>query len=421
MSLKLKIPLLILIAFVINIAALLGYYRFSLSKEFSGSMAQLQQSLDEQTDEIAAALRDEDIAKYLSEKADEQNVVVSLTSVSGEVIYESEETKNINGLTAASIIDINGDVCVLKVMRPFQVQDLKGTMLSQRLIIAEMVIIAVILILLSVFIYFSFVRDTIALKKGMDRYASGIKPEPSKRRDELGQVQNGFVRMTGVLESEKQKQNRIIASISHDIKTPLTSVLGYTERLRKGNMDPGRQQKYLDTIYQKSKSIQEIIEEFDEYLGFNLQGSLKKQKIPVVDICEMVREDFEEELHAMSAELTIQCDCPDTRIGADLSRLRRVFGNLIANSVKYGCVPHLVIDVSCRKEGEKVLFAISDNGRGIGDSEVDRIFDPLYTTDEGRSVSGLGLSICKSIVEMHGGKIWASNSDTGGLTVIFLI
>ena len=146
--------------------------------------------------------------------------------------------------------------------------------------------------------------------------------------------------MTERLDQERQKQDRIIASISHDIKTPLTSVMGYTERLRRGGLSPERQERYIDTIYDRSLAIRDLIDEFDDYLSSHLQGSLRCQQVAVADLCRMVIVDNQEELDGMGIALRVEDHCPETLLWVDISKLRRVFGNIIGNSVKHmkGCL-----------------------------------------------------------------------------------
>ncbi|WP_312642725.1 HAMP domain-containing sensor histidine kinase [Hydrogenoanaerobacterium sp.] len=291
----------------------------------------------------------------------------------------------------------------------------------RNLLLAELLLIEVILMVVTFVIYLKVVRPIEALKKGMDDYHNGIKPKAVSRRDEIGQLQNRFVQLTCDIEREKQTQNRIIASISHDIKTPLTSVMGYAERLQKGGLSQEREKRYISTIYDKSVCIKDLIEEFDDYLSCNLQNTLKLQSVTVEELCHLVQADYRDELEQMKVRFTVNSNCSAQRLRVDIAKLRRVFGNIIGNSVKHFGVKERSIAVTCEPQQNAVMFCIADSGVGVAPEKLERIFEPLYTSDAGRSVAGLGLAICREIVHAHGGKIWAENNICGGLSIFFVL
>ena len=100
----------------------------------------------------------------------------------------------------------------------------------------------------------------------------------------MEKIQNSFVDMVESLEVEKEHQNQIIASISHDIKTPLTSVIGYTDRLKNNELDEEKRKKYIDKIYSKAILMKEILEEFDDYQSCNIKETMKFEKILISDL-----------------------------------------------------------------------------------------------------------------------------------------
>ena len=236
-------------------------------------------------------------------------------------------------------------------------------------------------------------------------------------------LKNNFVKLTRNLDKEKDMKNKIIASISHDIKTPLTSIMGYSERLKNKNIPEERQKRYTEIIYSKSQNIKEIIDEFDDYLSYNLDDNIKKEGINVQKLCSIVREEYEEELSQFDIKLYTECNCNDTILDIDISKIRRVFGNVIGNSIKHmeDNTKEKEIKILFERKNDKVLISINDNGHGVDEKDLDKIFEELYTSDKGRKVAGLGLSICKRIVEGHNGKIWAENNNDGGLSIKFEI
>ena len=257
----------------------------------------------------------------------------------------------------------------------------------------------------------------------MDDYKVGIKPTETCKKDEIGMLKNNFVKLTRNLDKEKDMKNKIIASISHDIKTPLTSIMGYAERLQNKNMSEERKKRYIEIIYSKSQNIKEIIDEFDDYLSYNLDDNIKKESISIQRLCSLVKEEYEDELSQLNINLYTECNCNDTLVDIDISKIRRVFGNVIGNSIKHmeDNIKEKEIKILFEKNNNEVLISISDNGHGVDEKYIDKIFEALYTSDKGRKVAGLGLSICKRIVEGHNGKIWAENNENGGLSIKLVI
>ena len=101
----------------------------------------------------------------------------------------------------------------------------------------------------------------------------------------------------------------------------------------------------------------------------------------------------------------------------DINKLKRVFSNILSNSVKHFRDGEKKIRIDIFSSGEMVAIRFSDNGKGVDEDKYELIFEPLYTSDEGRKVAGLGLSICREITEAHDGRIYAEKSEMGGLAV----
>lgn len=268
----------------------------------------------------------------------------------------------------------------------------------------------IILAVMMVIIYLLYIKPIEQLQKAITGYGKGSRLLRMERPDEIGNLHNAFVDMTERLDQERQKQDRIIASISHDIKTPLTSVMGYTERLRRGGLSPERQEPgisipsmiVLSLSATSSTSLTTIFPAI-------CRGSLRCQQVAVADLCRMVIVDNQEELDGMGIALRVEDHCPETLLWVDISKLRRVFGNIIGNSVKHMKGADRLIKVTVDQVPDGVRVAVSDNGVGVPEENLDRIFEALYTSDESRSVAGLGLAICKEIIEAHKGRIWAEN------------
>lgn len=419
MSIKVKLPFLVLIAFIINILILYMYYNFSLSKEISLYNSSIQEQLQIETNQISKEIENmNDFSQVLQTISQTKNRIIQVSDESGLTVFHTGDETGVNAVnSAASLFHLDNQVYLLKVTQPLSLKNLSAYDIAWSLFSAEVTIICFILLFVAAIIYIYYVKPIVSLEKNMEHYKDGIRPQSISRKDEIGLLQNRFVELTEAIEKEKQKQHLIIASISHDIKTPLTSVMGYAERLKKNNLPADKHERYLNIIYNKSTSINNLVEEFDEYLNLQIQSGLKCQRISVEKFCAILKADYDDELAERGVAFSVSVSCPNETLFVDISKMRRAFGNIINNSLKHFSLKEPSIAVFCTRKGNAVCFSIEDNGTGVPEVELQKIFDPFYTSDKGRSVAGLGLSICKEIVEACGGKIWAENNDSGGISI----
>ncbi len=476
MKIKNKLALAIISAFILNNILLLGYYDLFLSKKISSELEKIQQNLDDIVEYVSIKSNDksdlDEIKKIIYniyEKKYTEEYYFEIKDEKGNVLLEKgNKNKGKLNMTSSEIININGENYLIKVIQILQIDDVKKIPIYGSIVKAEIIILGAIFISLMTIIYAKIIKPILHLIKDIENYKYGIKPvkchrcdeigwlknnfveltdqldeekenqnrilikdienykygiKPVKchRCDEIGWLKNNFVELTDQLDEEKENQNRIIASISHDIKTPLTSIMGYAERMKNKSLPEERQKKYIDIMYSKSQDIKELIDEFDDYLSYNLESSSKKEKIQIKKLVNLINEEYEYELNQLNIDFHIESNCDEYFVDIDLSKIRRVFGNIIGNSIKNMNSVKKEIIVSFEDLDENILVSISDSGKGVNKEEIDKIFEAFYTSDKSRKVAGLGLSICKSAIEGHGGKIWAENNDIGGLTIKFTL
>jgi len=224
---------------------------------------------------------------------------------------------------------------------------------------------------------------------------------------------------------ENEMENRkLISNITHDLKTPVTSIKGYAEGLLDGVADtPEKQQKYLRTIYNKANDMNRLINELTLY------SAIDTNRIPYnfarINISEYFDDCVDEismdlESHGIELSYTNNLSS-DVRIVADPEQLKKVINNIIGNSVKYMNKEKGQISILLKDEDDSVLIGIEDNGKGIDNKDLPYIFDRFYRTDTSRNSSkggsGIGLSIVKKIVEDHGGRVWAQSHPDVGTTI----
>jgi len=409
---------------IMNVVIILTYDRLSLSNSLNNAFKQKYEELENQTEQIQQELA-EDGQKDLETKLQSiklpEDIKITVTDQNNEKFYERGEESEDNQYIASSecILKEEEKRYLLKVSKQIDIDKIQRTEIVLNLVRVEILLILVSLIIISVFTNIEYLNPIVSIQESMKNYKKGIKPKRSMRKDEYGYLQNTFVDITQNLEKEKQKQNTIIASISHDVKTPLTSVMGYSEKLKKGVTNEEKFKKYINVIYDKSNAIKEIIDDFDEYLNYNLKSNLKKKTITTQELLNIVKADYKDEFESNHIILKIKNKVPKEKVEIDIEKFRRVFANLIGNSLKHLKKEEKIISIEIGKEEDNnIKIVIADNGTGVKQENLSKIFDVLYTEDPSRKVSGFGLSICKEIIEAHEGKIWAESNEYGGLSVI---
>ncbi|PYI54057.1 two-component sensor histidine kinase [Paenibacillus flagellatus] len=238
-------------------------------------------------------------------------------------------------------------------------------------------------------------------------------------RDELGSLADSINLMTAelqqTLEEERRAEatkNELITNVSHDLRTPLTLIMGYLRLLKDKNFESEQQaESYLNIAYSKSEKLKSLIDDLFEYTKLSNKGDTLK--LGTVCINELLEQLLEEMVsYAEENDLSVVRAFPPEklRVNVDADKMIRVFDNLLTNAVKYSRKPG-TIRVLLFREAEYVKVRISNNGTPLTQEEVDRLFDRFYRVDPSRSSetggSGLGLAIAKSIIDYHGGDIWA--------------
>lgn len=228
---------------------------------------------------------------------------------------------------------------------------------------------------------------------------------------------------------ENEKQNReLISNISHDLKTPITAIKGYVEGIMDGVADtPEKMDKYIKTIYNKANDMERLINELTYYSRIdNNRIPYNFHRINVADYFGDCVEEVGMDLEQKNIELNYSnLARPDTVVIADPEQMKKVINNIISNSVKYMDKPHGVIDIRILDEADSIRVEIEDNGKGIAQKDLGRIFERFYRTDASRNSaqggSGIGLSIVKKIIEDHGGYIWATGKEGEGTCMHFVL
>ena len=225
----------------------------------------------------------------------------------------------------------------------------------------------------------------------------------------------------------KYDDNRkmLVSSISHDLKTPITSIKGYVEGILDGVANtPEKLQHYLRTIYSKSQQIDKMIDDLLLYSKLDLnQIPFNFEKTDIASYFTDCTQECSFELNKSNINISLKNNLNQSRyVMIDRERFMRVILNIIDNSKKYmGDAKNRSILIDLRENNASIIIEIRDMGCGIDKNHIDKIFDRFYRTDSARTEtkgSGLGLAIAKQIVEGHKGKIWAVSEEGSGTSII---
>lgn len=242
--------------------------------------------------------------------------------------------------------------------------------------------------------------------------------------DEVRELAQAFNEMVARVQSSQQSQRDFIANVSHELKTPLTSIQGFAQAILDGAVDtPQGNQEAARVIHAEAGRMHRLVLDLLDLARFDA-GTVNIERAPVelAGILRHVVERFNPMSEQLSVEINLQV-ASDLEILGDADRLTQVFNNLTENALKFSPAGGKVW-LNARREGGWAVISVNDNGTGIPPEELPRIFERFYQTDKsrrggsGRGV-GLGLAIAHEIVEAHAGSIAASNNSPQG--TIFVV
>jgi len=276
---------------------------------------------------------------------------------------------------------------------------------------------------------YKFINRTKASKKEETYYKYIL---PKKSIDEVREdVEAWAEQSTNEIESLKKNETfrkEFLQNLSHEFKTPVFAIQGYVDTLLQGAMDnPQTNKRFLEKTAKNTERLVALLKDLDEISKLE-RGELQlhKQYFVIQDLTREVFENFfwKAEQQNISFSFKKGCEQPLT-VFADKEKIRQVLNNLVDNSIKYGRHGGTVVASMYNTDDKIILIEISDDGMGINEKYLNRIFERFFRTNEGRgrdvTGSGLGLSICKHIVEAHGNAIHVRSKENIGTTIGFTL
>lgn len=224
--------------------------------------------------------------------------------------------------------------------------------------------------------------------------------------------------------SEKSK-DELITNVSHDLRTPLTSIIGYLGLIEDHQYQSEEDiVKYSHIAYDKAKQMKNLVEDLFEYTKVQQHGApVNLMTVDLGQLLEQVGASFELEANKKGMAINVTCEPSPLSITADPEKLGRLFSNLVANALKYGHGASY-IHLTAKQLGEKVVITVADDGEKIPAESVKHLFERFYRVESSRNKAtggtGLGLAIVQSIVELHHGSVTARSDDQETAFVVTL-
>ena len=240
-----------------------------------------------------------------------------------------------------------------------------------------------------------------------------LPPEMVEVEKKLNHFKTEAIKNERLARENEQKKDELIVYLAHDIKKPLTSMIGYLSLLSEiKDMPQEQRNRYIDIALDKSYRLEYLINELFDVARFNSEKIvLEKEEINLNLMLEQIADDFYPTLKEMNKKINFTSD-EKTILYADPDKLSRVFNNLIKNAVNYS-KENTDIDISILNKENQATVKITNKGKQIPKEKLDKIFEKFYRLDSSRTSktggSGLGLAIAKEIVELHGGRIYAES------------
>ena len=299
-----------------------------------------------------------------------------------------------------------------------------------------------------------FSKPLAAVTHSMNEYAKGNSEVyiTYKAKDEIGELCKHFNVMKDeiednkkVAEAEQKAKEYMIATISHDLKTPLTSIRAYTEMLKLTNMiDENKKQEYLDVILSKCDYVRDMLDDLLTYNLLSMNYQLVCVEVEGEEFCEMLYSGVEATCRQKNIHVEIQIEAHGN-YNVDVKYMTRVIDNIVSNAIRHTdegghiwlgafstdvILPNWV-DIQCKDaldkySGPGLFLIVKNEGKAISEKDKDNLFKPFYQGDEARSKKehkgvGLGLSISKMIIEKHKGAIEVIPiNEVGNIMVCYL-
>ena len=288
-------------------------------------------------------------------------------------------------------------------------------------VVIRMIMSSILWVLLAALIAVYFISERVIaplreISSAAKRFASGKFDVrvPVRGNDEVSELAATFNNMAESLDNYDNMRNSFMSNVSHDLRSPMTSISGFIDGILDGVIPPEQHTYYLQIVSSEIKRLSRLVNTLLDLS--RIQAGDRKFTPVSFDICEMARQiliSFEQKITAK--DLEVEFDCPDERINvlADLDAIYQAFYNVCDNAVKFASDGGKFRISVKRAKGKKVHVSIYNEGQGIAPADINYVFEQFYKSDKSRGLNkngtGLGLFISKTIIESHNEQIWVES------------
>ena len=288
-------------------------------------------------------------------------------------------------------------------------------------VIVKTIIISSLWVLIAALIAVYFISDKVIgplkeISTAAKSFAAGkfdIRV-PVRGRDEVAELAVAFNNMAESLNNYDLMRNTFVSNVSHDLRTPMTSIAGFIDGILDGVIPPEKHAYYLQLVSEEVRRLSRLVTTLLDLS--RIQAGDRKFVMAEFDVCEMGRQiliSFEQKINAKELDVSFECDSDRMSVIADHDAIYQIFYNLCDNAVKFASEKG-AFRVSIRQmQSKKVLVSVYNEGQGIFEDDLPYVFERFYKSDKSRGLNksgaGLGLFIAKTIIEAHNETIWAES------------
>lgn len=290
---------------------------------------------------------------------------------------------------------------------------------------------ALVLILVSCFFIHSFshkiiIKPILEINSAAEKISKGEadKRVNIKSYDEIGQLANSFNLMADSLENVENNRKSFISNVSHELRSPITSIKGFIAGIMDGVIPPEKEKYYLSIVYEEIQRLTRLINEILDLSA--IESGHLKLNYSTVDANEIVRRTvikFENSIKDKNIKVDVLLSGEILLVFVDRDRLIQIVTNLLDNAVKY-VEENGNIKITTKEKGQKVYVSVFNNGPSINEEDLKHIWDRFYRAEKSRTSkqsTGLGLPIIRNILTQMNENIWIENKDNYGVTFIFTL
>ena len=319
-------------------------------------------------------------------------------------------------LCAASVENAEGNTCAYLFVYSESVIMDELIEVIVKIVMSSIVWVLVAALIAVYFISARVIAPLREISSAAKKFASGKFDTrvPVRGRDEVAELAVAFNNMAESLDNYDNMRNKFMSDVSHDLRSPMTSISGFIDGILDGVIPPEKHGYYLQTVSNEIKRLSRLVSTLLDLS--RIQAGERKFNMSEFDICEMARQiliSFEQKINAKHLDVSFDCEDEKLLANADGDAIYQVLYNLCDNAVKFSTDGgRLSISVK-RAKGKKLCVEVYNEGAGIAPSDINYVFERFYKSDKSRGLNksgaGLGLFISKTIMDAHGQDIWVKS------------